>query len=136
MNKKMNKKYEIHIRLDIDNKEDFAIAEFLRHQYNVNQVTKDIIYQFIQKRQSVNAPLIVKRNDFDNQNADHDVSVQKSINSKNPKTKSKIEESNSSGKLTNVTNDEEMRKKEYDRYVHEEKPFDLTVDLFKKNSFE
>lgn len=127
----MNKKYEIHIRLDIDNKEDSAIAEFLRHQYNVNQLTKDIIYEYIKNRNSSNAPLIVSRNDFANQkvsqNAGRDASAQKITDSKKPK--SKIEESNA------ALNNEEISKKEYDRYVNEEKPFDLTVDLFKNNTF-
>lgn len=125
------KKYKLTIRLDVSNGEDRVIAEFLRHQYNINQLVKDIIYDYIKNRNSSNAPLIVNRNDFANQkvsqNVGRDASAQKVTDSKKPK--SKIEESNA------VQNDEEISKKEYDRYVNEEKPFDLTVDLFKNNTF-
>ncbi|MEO5289166.1 hypothetical protein [Limosilactobacillus allomucosae] len=123
-------KYKLTIRLDVGNGEDRVIAEFLRHQYNINQLVKDIIYDYIKNRNSSNAPLIVNRNDFANQkvsqNAGRDASAQKITDSKKPK--SKIEESNS-------TPANDVGRKEYDRYVNEEKPFDLTVDLFKNNTF-
>ncbi len=113
------KKYKLTIRLDVSNEEDRVIAEFLRHQYNINQLVKDIIYDYINNRNSSNAPLIVNRNDFANQ---------KITESKKSNNKDKIEE-------RKHTNKEEAGKKEYDRYVNEEKPFDLTVDLFKNNTF-